>query len=559
MNIDPQIKNDIVIRWKNGQSLRGIARDLQLGRNTVAGVIRKHAIQTQASPSDAPPARLGPVRLTRRSKLDPFLAQLKQLLDRYPRITSQRAFEELRKLGFGGSYSTLRTYLKQHRVRRQVPVIRFETSPGAQAQMDWSTYTLDLTQEGRRRVELFSYILGYSRRQYICFTERQDFETLVRQHVRAFEHLGGAAALCLYDNMKTVVVRWEDGQPMYHPRFLAFATHYGFKPWACEPRRPETKGKVERPFDYVEKNLLNGRTFRSFEHLNEVARWWLMEVNDRRIHGTTKRTPLELHGEEKPYLSQLPAIRFDVAPVVYRTVDSEGFIRYADNRYSVPWQLMGELLPVRILEDQLEIYNASIDLVATHLLFRGKNGKHVQDGHRPPSDHHEQLALLRDKYAELGQVAVDYLEGILRKCRYGRHDAQRILSLLHGYSKADGLAAMQRGIQYHAYGFQSLERILIHFGTPKHHWELLSQREQEALQQLTESTRIEARPSKEYQDLFDQIPERDNHGESHSGETLTSEAGPVEERSGEPQDTGLAGNDPTVCRDPEDEGRAGTA
>jgi len=84
-----------------------------------------------------------------------------------------RAFEELRKLGYDGSYSTLRNTIRDQRSKPKAPVIRFETLPGAQAQMDWSTYTLDFTQEGRRRVELFSYILGYSRRQYIRFTERQ--------------------------------------------------------------------------------------------------------------------------------------------------------------------------------------------------------------------------------------------------------------------------------------------------------------------------------------------------------------------------------------------------
>jgi transposase len=63
-------------------------------------------------------------------------------------------------MGYSGSYSTLRTYIKGHRSKPKAPVIRFETPPGAQAQMDWSTYTIDFTQEGRRRVQLFSYILG---------------------------------------------------------------------------------------------------------------------------------------------------------------------------------------------------------------------------------------------------------------------------------------------------------------------------------------------------------------------------------------------------------------
>ena len=551
MNIDPLTKNDIIARWKNKQSIRGIASDLQLGRAAIASVIRQHSAQTQATAPTSPPACFGPIPLTRKSKLDPFLDPLKQLLVRYPNITAQRVFEELCKLGYGGSYSTLRTYIQGHRSKPKAPVIRFETPPGAQAQMDWSTYTIDFTQEGRRRVELFSYILGYSRRQYICFTDRQDFEATVRQHVAAFEHLGGAAATCLYDNMKVVVNRWEDGQPIYNPRFLSFATHYGFKPWACEPRRPETKGKIERPFDYAEKNLLNGRTFRTLEHLNEVARWWLSEVNDRRIHGTTKRTPLELHEEEKPHLIDLPAIRFDTAQVVYRKVDSEGFVNYADNRYSVPWRLIGQMIPVRILEDQLEIYNTTIDLLATHDLARGRNEKKCQESHRPPSDHHEQLAILREKYTQWGQVAVEYFDGILRKCRNGRHEAQRILSLLYGYPKKDGLAAMQRGIQYHAYGYQSLERILAQVGTPKANWELLSQREQEALQRITESTRVKARPSKEYQQLIDQDRKKDvqNHGESNPTEAPSTEA----DRPESP------GENTAIFRNSENEAESGAA
>ena len=207
---------------------------------------------------------------------------------------------------------------------------------------------------------------------------------------------------------------------------------------------------MERPFDYVEKNLLNGRTFRSLEHLNDVTRWWLAKINDPRVHGTTKRTPLELHEEERPHLLELPQLRFDTAQVVYRIADVEGFINYANNRYSVPWRMIGQLLPVRILDEQLEIYNTTLDRIAIHELLRGKNEKQFDPAHNPPQDNEEQLDTLRARYVNWGQTGSDYLEGLLRKCRYGKREAQRVLALLHGYPHQDGLVAMQRGIQYHA-------------------------------------------------------------------------------------------------------------
>ncbi len=539
MSISPTQENEIISRWKNGQGIRAIARDMSLGRYVISRIVAQHAAKTGSQQSVA--VSVEP-RIARKTKLDRFTSQLHQLLERYPSLTVRRAFEELRDLGYSGSYSTVRNYMKTHRPKNKAPTVRFETVPGAQAQMDWSSYTIDFTQEGRRRVELFSYILGYSRRQYICFTERQDFETTARQHIAAFEHLGGVAAVCLYDNMKVVVTRWEDGQPIYNTRFLSLATHYGFRPWACQPERPETKGKVERPFNYVEKNLLNGRTFRTLEHLNEVTRWWLSETNDKRIHGTTKRSPLEMHEQERQHLIPLPVIRFDTAGVVYRIVDSEGYISYADNRYSVPWRLIGQTLPVRIMEDRLHIYNPSVELVAEHSLLRGRNDKRIDQAHLPPKDYAQQLIGLREKYVHWGPIALEYFDGLQKKCRYGRREAARVLSLLQGYPVKDGQLAMARAIQYHAYGYQSLERILAHTGTPKANWELLSQREQDALQQLTESTRVDVRRSEEYQQLFDE--------QSKNQEDEPKDNKPIEEP---PR------NDPPVSGDSETENDRGKA
>ena len=271
-----QKRNEIISRWQAHASIRQIARSLGMSRNTVSRVLAQIQARRAGDPDGSPSRR-------RPSRLDPYQPVILELLSRYPDLTAVRLLEELRQRGFTGCYSLVRQRLSELRPRSaRPPVVRFETAPGAQAQMDYAVYDLDFTSEGRRRVNLFSYILGYSRRQYLRFVEAQDMTTTLREHARAFEHLGGVAATCLYDNMKVVVSGHEDGVPIYNPRFLAFATHYGFRPLACRVRRPQTKGKVERPFSYVETSLFNGRTFSSLEHLNETTVWWLAQVADVR-------------------------------------------------------------------------------------------------------------------------------------------------------------------------------------------------------------------------------------------------------------------------------------
>ena len=228
-------RNEIVRRFRAGASMRRIARELGLARNTVTQALRQ--VEGRRGGDDGP----GPKR--RPSLLDPFEPVLGELLARYPDLNATRLFEELRQRGFTGGYTVVRQRLGELRPRAApAPVRRFETAPGFQAQMDYSPYDLDFTGEGRRRVYAFSYVPGYSRRQHLHFVEAQDFATTVREHVRAFEHLGGVAATCLYDNMKVVVTGYEDDVPIYNPRFPAFATHYGYRPVACRPRRPQTKG-----------------------------------------------------------------------------------------------------------------------------------------------------------------------------------------------------------------------------------------------------------------------------------------------------------------------------
>src|SRR5208337_3955711 len=210
--------------------------------------------------------------------------------------------------------------------------------------------------------------------------------------------------LALVENMKVVVTGYEDDVPVYNSRFLAFATHYGFRLVACRPRRPQTKGKVERPFSYVETSLFNGRTFSSLDHLNETTAWWLAQVADIRELREAKQTPLQLHAKEQPHLIPLPAQPYDVSPVVYRTVNVEGLVSYCQNGYSVPWRYIGSVLPVRITEKELIVYGPHVEEIARHALLPAKvtGQRVVLKEHRPVEDARRRQAQLEERFAELG-------------------------------------------------------------------------------------------------------------------------------------------------------------
>jgi transposase len=509
---------EIVQRHQAGMSVRAIATELGISRGAVTRALARVQAQREGRATPSPRPR------PRQSIIDPFEPLLKELLAKYPNLTTERALQELQARGFTGKYTIVRQRLGLLRPRAaRPPVPRFETGPGLQAQMDFGVYDLDFTREGRRRVYLFSYLLGYSRRQYLRFVESMDLPTTLREHVHAFHYLGGVARVCLYDNFKAVVLRHDADGALYNPKFLAFATHYGFRPQACRVRRPQTKGKVERKFLYAETSLLNGRTFDTLEHLNEVTAWWLANVADVRVLRDFKETPLQRHQREQPHLRTLPTCDFDTAQVVYRHVNVEGYVTHRLNLYSVPWSYIGQVLPVRISESEVIIYSIGLEEIARHPLVPSTytGVRRTSKSHHPGDDPGQRELLLRQRFTELGPLAVQFLDGLLAKQVQGKLQAQQLLALVAHYQRDDVRAAFERAVRFGAFSLAAVRRILAAHAKPKPLLDELADLHRDTLDPLLRADAIGPRPTSDYQHLL--LPE-ETADDSPSAEKPSDEA-----------------------------------
>jgi len=509
-----ELEQALILMHQEGRSIRELCRQFQLGRNTVRRILRAHARRRDSG------HEVLTQKLRRASKLDEFDPEIRKLLEKYPDITGLRIYEELKEAGYSGGISILRDRLKKLRPPKREPVIRFETGPGHQGQMDWSPYTIPFTRTGKSQVQCFSYILGFSRRQYIDFTEHRDFYTLIRRHRDVFQYYGGVPKECLYDSEKTVVLRWECGKPVFNPAFTAFITHYQCKPIAVRGRA-ETKGKIEAPFKYVEGNLLNGRDFQDMEDLRATAQWWLKEKSDLHIHDTTRHAPLELFAQE--ILQPLPLHPYDTSEVALRVCNADGFIEFETNHYSAPSEHIADILTLKATEHEILLYSPEIELLACHERSPAGLGKRIENpDHFKNKKMRYGLEPVREAFLELGEMAETFLKGLTarhpRNCGF---QARYILRMKEHYPSEDIHKAIEHAIRYHAFEARAIERILRAKAIPR---TLESVRNERARQELQKTLpKITQRSLDQYSELFG---EENDHAGGDPDENQTASGDP---------------------------------
>lgn len=249
-------------------------------------------------------ARYGPRPGTLR-KLDPFKGIIEARLTEFPRLSGVRFLAECRAAGYPGGITQLREFIRRLRPPPE-PVVRFETGPGHQAQVDFAYCRLPW---GVRYALVV--VLGHSRLLWVRFYPRQDLRTLVYGLEACFAEWGGVPRECLFDQMRSVITRDErlvGGGLTKNLELARFARHSGFRVRACRPYRAKTKGKVERPIRYLRDSFLYGRTFVSDADLNDQVAHWLATVANVREHATTKWVPAERFATvERAALRPVPA------------------------------------------------------------------------------------------------------------------------------------------------------------------------------------------------------------------------------------------------------------
>ena len=294
----------IKVLKKQGKSIKGIARETGLARNTVKRYLQQ--------PTVIPLARKTSIRP---SKLDPFKPYLQDRINSAlpDWIPAAVLYAEIVEMGYEGKVRILSEYIRQFKpLQKSDPLVRFETEPGQQMQVDFTTI-----KRGQCTLKAFVATLGYSRASFVYFYDNERADTWIDGLKRSFEFFNGVPKEILFDNAKAIIIErdaYGKGQHRWNPLLLAAAKDYGFLPRVCRPYRAKTKGKVERFNRYLKSSfvvplqarlraaglLLDVRTANGY-----LGRWLTMTANAR-VHGTTGDIPNQRMLLEQTHLLPLP-------------------------------------------------------------------------------------------------------------------------------------------------------------------------------------------------------------------------------------------------------------
>ena len=304
-------------------------------------------------------------------------------------------------------------YFKQKRPSKvEKPVLRFETTAGTQAQLDWKEDIPFLLASGETiTINVFVFLLSYSRFRVYRLSLSKTQEVLFSLLNDALEQLGGVPEELLTDNMKTVMdqPRTSTSEGKVNYRFAQFAKDYGFRVQPCIAGRPQTKAKVEAPMKILDEiRAYHGRL--DYTELCELVERINNRVNSQ-VNQGTGRIPLLYFQKEKAFLHPLPPeeLRKPYHIAISRTkVNTSSMVTYQQCQYSVPPEYIGKEMRLQVYDNYLHIYY-NTTLVTLHPLSCKKLNYHERhyiaiagQSHALKKENIEQYA--KENLARIGEV-----------------------------------------------------------------------------------------------------------------------------------------------------------
>ena len=440
---------------------RGIARRVHLDRKIVERVLIEEGL---ISPSP---------QIPKTSKLEPFYDHVEGLVAK--RISTTRILREIRAIGYKGCRTILAERVREVQSRltlapRHDVKCRFETPPGKEMQIDWSSYLVPIA--GRVvRIHALGCLLACCRKLSLHFYRDERESTLLEALALAFCEFDGVTLYVVLDNMTTAVLGriGPDRKPLWHSRFLDFSRHYGFTPYACAVRDPDRKGKKEKSFRLVWDDFLNGSEFASWEDLDERRRIWLDEtpgVANLRVHATTRLVPNRAFEDEHPLLIRLPGSSFPVHDQEIRDADRDSTIWVRGTPYSIPSALANHSVAVRLFSDHFEVLDRLGRIAfSRRYVPESEKGRLVIDPTHYASLARRRSASSGDRLDEAFLRRFPQLEalvdGIKRRAKtLAPIHFRALIRLADRYSEPDFLAAASRAQEFRRFDALAIERIL---------------------------------------------------------------------------------------------------
>jgi transposase len=420
-----------------GLSLTQTGRKLGISRKKVTRLIRQDDLQRK-------PAE---------GVIAPYERLIQQWYKEYPFLKAIQVLERLKSYGYEGGYTAVTEYTLQFRkTRKRIAYHALEFLPGEEAQVDWMQRTMPFGV-----VYGFVYILSYSRYLYCRFSMRSSLEFFLDGHIEALKEIKGIVSRHTYDNLKSVVISRKP-EITYNARFLDFARHYGFSIRACNPGKPNEKGRVERVIRDIE-SFLAVNTFSDIADLNRRVGQWRVQRNTR-IHRSLGITPSEALKQEK--LRGLPQIHYLAYRHVPAAISKTCLVEFDTNRYSVPSQYSDMPCDIFAYTHQIEVL-VNGRKVATHNRVFDRKQKIEHPSHRqrlldktPHFKHQRILQLLKSMDSNI--------EHFIKRAEQEGQDplsvSYELFKLLKGIAKETLISAVKAAISIDTYRVTYIQGLL---------------------------------------------------------------------------------------------------